>query len=39
LLKTAFETEKVTGAANKVRRVAGMNVAMAAVWARIKSET
>jgi hypothetical protein len=39
LLKTAFETEKVKGAANKVRRVAGMKVAMAAMWARIKSET
>jgi hypothetical protein len=39
LLKTAFETEKVKGAAIKVRRVAGINVAMAAIWARIKSET
>jgi DTW domain-containing protein YfiP len=39
LLKTTFETEKVKGAANKVRRVAGINVVMAAMWARIKSET
>jgi hypothetical protein len=38
-LKTSFESVKVKGAAIKVKSVAGIKVATAAIWARIKSET
>jgi hypothetical protein len=38
-LKTSFERVKVKGAAIKVKSVAGIKVATAAIWARIKSET